>query len=288
MRDITGQFGPQFYPATVKAAPGMPTLGRRAEETVLNLNPFFKSIAGSFGVGEKGEQMQRQQANRWARMLSDVVAPRLLGSAVDTVAARERIAREQKAATSKPAPEAKLPDDVRMEMHRVDLIPSKPQRKPGESDADYLKRSENAAEGIAARVKALLGSEAYKGMSKDQKKETLQRIIKDERHDLSAAPKEQSDAEKSLLLERNVVEDRLRVTIEARPEYQALTGEQQKLVLRKLGESFQMFGIPSKAPAAVREVRAGKAREMLKALEDRGVLDRTIDRLLAQIRRKAA
>src|SRR6185503_7681761 len=97
MRDVTGQFKPQFYPATRKAAPGLPTLGKRAEEAAFNINPFFQTIGGGLGFGEEAERMKQQQASRWLRMVTDLVAPRLIGSAVDVVAKKERIARELKA-----------------------------------------------------------------------------------------------------------------------------------------------------------------------------------------------
>lgn len=288
LRDTTGRFGPQFFPATVKAAPGLSTVGRRAEEAVLNVNPFFKTAAGAFGIGEKGEQMDRQQSNRWVRMITDVVAPRLLGSSVDVVAKKQALERQQKAATSKPTSEVKLPDDVRIEMHKVELIPSKPVRKEGESDTDYLQRSEASAEGIGARVRALMKTDVYKAMSQADKREALKGIVKDERHDTTAAPKGQTEGEKTFSLDRSMVEDRVRNTLEQRDDFKGLSKDQQLEALRQLGQVFGKFSIPAKAPADARERAAGRAKSILENFEQRGVFDKAIDQILKAVQKKAA
>jgi hypothetical protein len=58
--------------------------------------------------------------------------------------------------------------------------------------------------------------------------------------------------------------------------------------MRKVGEGFRMFSIPEKMPAAMREKRAEKALETLKALNERGVFEQAVEKLLIQLRKKAA
>lgn len=268
-RDITGEYGPQFFPATVKAAPGMPALKQRAIEAILNVNPFFQSGAALAGVGKEGEQKPSdEKPARWVRMISDVVAPRLIGSSVDTLAKRERLAKERKAAESTPAPAAKMPDDVKLELHKQGIIPSKSPRKEGESDADYLKRSEAAGVEIAARIRALVKSDTYKAMSAESKQEALKRIIEDSRRDLSTAPTGETATEGEMIRARNIAEDDARARMQSRLDFQKLSGEQQKKALADLTRYFtNSYGVSEKEekdPAGVRDARARARMQILR------------------------
>jgi hypothetical protein len=233
LRDITGSYGPEFYPAMRKSAPGVPTLAKRGQEAIANLNPFFQAAAGGLGFGEEAERAKHAQTSRWVKMATDIIAPRLIGSSADVLANKQRMAKQLKAATSAPTPDAKLPDDIRMEMRRQELIPSKPQRKEGESDAEYTKRAANVAVSIGARVRAMMSSDTYKELSKERKKEALQRIVKDSRYDDTKA-KDQNEEEKSFSLEQNIVVDRLRMELESSPDYQQMSKEEREIVMRKL------------------------------------------------------
>lgn len=290
MRDITGRFGPQFFPATVKAAPGVPTLAARGEEAIFNINPFFKTAAGGLGIGSEADRMQKQQANRWVRMASDLVAPRLIGGTVDVLAKKERIARELKASTSVPLPESKMPDDVRLEMHKRELIPSKPQRLENEADPEYLKRAERAAGEIAERVRSLAKTEAYGALDEKGKKEALESIIKDSRHDATAKPA-QPEGERKLAIRQAEVEDELRAKIEARPAYQALTKEQKSQVHRQVTDLLSPFTTTKdieRMPAEGRKARAEKSLMVLENWYQRGILEMQIDKMIERAKKRAA
>ncbi len=255
LRDITGKSGLQFYPATIKAAPGLPALGRQAEEAVLNINPFAKTIAGSFGIGEKGEQMERQKQSRWLRMITDVVAPRLIGSAVDTVAAKQRMAKELKASTPKEGlgkAEA-LPDDIRMELHKHEIIPSTQPHKEGESAADYERRTKAGNEEVSSRIRELVKSDEFKNSNEARKKESLKEVINRSRHDSSTAPKGESNDETSLRIRVKSEQDRLLLSLES----QSLSDSQKKTARVLIDLSFRRYQLS----AEERKMEAGERKE---------------------------
>ncbi len=127
-------------------------------------------------------------------------------------------------------------------------------------------------------------------MGKEEKKEQLQRIIRDERYDLSAAPKDQSESEKNLLLERNVIQDRVRAAIEVLPEYKALDDDLQKKIMAKVAGAFRIYSLPEKMPAEMRAKRAEKMLETLRKLEEQGKYNEKaiVNRLIETLRKRAA
>lgn len=293
-RDMTGQFGPQFYPATVKAAPGLPSLGRRAEEALLNINPFFQAGAAVAGVGHQGEDRPNdQRPARWLRMITDVAAPRLLGSSVDTLKKRQQLEKERKASTSEPATEARLPDDVRMVLHKAGVIPTKPPRKPGESDADYLKRSEGAGEEITARVRAIASTDIYKSMDQAARTEMLKTIIKDARHDESlAAKRDETEKEGELLTARSIAEDQARARLTESDEFKALNEDRRKKALAEMTKyftkNFELEADERKLSAEIRAARAGRRLIILDAFVKGGRIERDVQRILIEVKKKAA
>lgn len=295
LRDTTGQFGPQFFPATIKAAPGLPALRQRAQEAILNINPIVQGGAAMASIGREADldrKREGEQPSRWVRMITDIAAPRLLGGSVDNLAKRERLARERQAAESQPAPAAKLPDDVRLELHKREIIPSKPPRKEGESDADYLRRSEDAGKEMASRIRSLKESDDYKALPDAEKKAALKRIIEDARRDRAQAAKgEETEMEAELLTRRNQAEDEARARLARREDFQTLSEEQKKKVSEELTNYFtRYFSLKSderKLAADAREQRARGKKAILDAFLRGGRVDRDLEVILLRAKRTA-
>jgi hypothetical protein len=291
LRDTTGRFGPEFFPATIKAAPGVPTIIKRAEEAVLNVNPFAQVSGAALGVGHKGEMKAKEgQPARWMRMITDLVAPRLFGSSVDVVANKERLAKQAKAAGGQPTPDVKLPDDVRLILHKHEVIPHKPNRKPGESDQDYTKRAEAADTEIAARVRAISQDPAFQSLDSKGQQEELKKVMTGARHETGTAPKGETDSEGQLLQERAIEEDRIKLKLQERPEYKGFSDEQQKKAMGEVSRQFEQFGVRAaiqKLPARTRSDFAERQRNVLRQYRQSGVLDKIVDSAILRARAAA-
>jgi hypothetical protein len=95
LRDrYTGEFGPDFYPATETAAPGIPALAGRGLEAALNTNSFFQNAASAAGIAYRVGQRPETKADAALRMLMDLAFPRLLSTAYSAQQHREAMKRE--------------------------------------------------------------------------------------------------------------------------------------------------------------------------------------------------
>lgn len=287
-RDITGRYGLHFFPATVKAAPGAPQLIKRGEEALLNVNPFFQATGAALGIGDRGVKKDGQPA-KWTKMITDVVAPRLIGSSIDIVASKERLAKAQKAATSERTPDVKVPDDVKVELHKQGIILSKPNRKPGESDTEYSARAEQSTASLSERIRAMVKSDAFQSLDKSAKATALKEAIKDAREETSRERVPTAGAGLDLDVAAKLAHQEARAKMEDRAEFKALSKEQQQDAHRQLGELFRMFAPTSeKLPEDRRTRIAERALQLLKSYQERGIIDRQMNQILARAARKAA
>jgi N12 class adenine-specific DNA methylase len=101
-RDRSGVFGPQLRLGIAKLPAGIPTLGARLGEGLLNVNSFYQNIAAAFGLGEKGNMGAEDRGERWLRTITDVAAPRLLSQAYNVDATRRALQQQAKAAATPP------------------------------------------------------------------------------------------------------------------------------------------------------------------------------------------
>jgi hypothetical protein len=85
-----------------KLPAGIPTLGARLGEGLLNVNSFYQNIAAAFGLGEKGNMGAEDRGERWLRTITDVAAPRLLSQAYNVDATRRALQQQAKAAATPP------------------------------------------------------------------------------------------------------------------------------------------------------------------------------------------
>lgn len=270
LRDITGRFGPQFFPATLKAAPGLPTLARQAEEALLNINPFAKTVAGGFGIGEKGEQMEHRQAN-WMRMVVDIVAPRLLGSSVDTVKAQQRIGKEAKASTPNTGrgKAGELPDDVRLELHKQQIVPTTQAHKEGESAGDYEKRTAAGNAETADRVRSLVNSDVYKSSNEADRRAALREVIKGSREDATRSlGKNEVEDESGLRVRVKSELDRMMLTMEQHPGFKALPDAQKKTAKVLLDLSFKRYQLSAEERRMDTSERTERAKTKIQMLDE--------------------
>jgi hypothetical protein len=93
---FTGEFGPEFYPATAAASPGIPALAGRGLEAALNTNSFFQNAAAAAGIAYKVGQRPETKADAALRMLMDLAFPRLLSTAYSAQQHAEAMGREER------------------------------------------------------------------------------------------------------------------------------------------------------------------------------------------------
>lgn len=290
LRDVTGRFGPELYPAIKKAPPGWPTLEQRGAEAVANVNPFAQTVAAGFGFGEKGQEANQEgKPSRWVRMVADLVAPRLLGSSVDVLSQESRIAKQAKAAGGKPSPDVKLPEDVRVLLHRHGILPAKPPRKPGESDDDYKVRVDSENREIATRVKAMTDSDAFKKESPDDQKATLQSIIKRSRQAASTTYQREYRGERDVRIGAEEMADQARIRLSSRPEWSGLSKEQQKAAMSEVSRFFGKLSVPKKVeklPDDARRALTEGQRQSQKSLSPE-MVDSMLDAILRRVKAAA-
>lgn len=292
LRDVTGNAALEFYPATIKAEPGLATWKERTKEALFNVNPFAKSIAGAAGVGEQAERNKNQQITGWARILrmaTDVVAPRLIGNTVDVVQQEARMAKQAKAAGSKEGlgKAERLPDDVRLELHKHQIIPSTPQHKEGESAADYEKRTKLGSEETAARIRSLVNSDEFKSSDEAQKKEALKDTINRSRHDSSTAPKGEGGDETSLRVRVKSEQDRLLLALEG----QGLSDSQKKTARVLIELSFRRYQLSAEEQRMESDERTERSKIKLQMIDEDSrteTLKEYLNRAVERAQRKPA
>jgi hypothetical protein len=96
LRDrYTGEFGPEFYPATAAAPAGLPALAGRAAEAAINTNSFFQNASAAAGFGHKSGQKSDTKGDAALRMIMDLAFPRLLSTAYSAEQHATALEREQ-------------------------------------------------------------------------------------------------------------------------------------------------------------------------------------------------
>jgi hypothetical protein len=225
-------------------------------------------------------------------MLSDLIAPRLIGSSVDVVAKKKQLARELKASTPRAhtGKAEKLPDDIRLEMHDQDLVPTTPPIQEDETVEQYTGRVAAGNAEITTRLRALIQTEEYKTASKEERQAAIKAIIKDSRADTTRNADEETEIERNLRVAASAEQDRVRQALLARGDYQSLSEEGQEVARRALSDLFRAF---SASPAAKklshqqRNDRAQRGLAILQSWIDKKLFERRLQMVILKAQRKA-
>lgn len=97
-----------------------------------------------------------------------------------------------------------------------------------------------------------------------------------------------SKAERELKSEKDKIHARIREQLEEQPEYQGLSKEIRETLNRQVGDMFRRFSIPEKVKGDARERMVERSRRLLDNFEQRGAFDRQLERILREVKRKAA